>query len=174
MKFYPTLLLKPKYCQLIFQINTWLTWAEVLSNKYLIDNMFLVGDKYLIYDVKLLSIDHSEKHLIDLNGSIVSWSFRGRHDWQYILYLWYILNWQHTLLKKLKYWATLALVIFIQIELFSSASLSLNSSSTSLHDKCSSSENTILFSGIGWFFVSSNPIELCTESPLIMWHSANV
>ena len=109
-------MLKPKYCQLISQINIWLVWAKVLSInlsvKYLIANTFLIRDKYLIYDTKVLSNDLSDKHLIGLNQSIVSWSFIERHDSQQILYLRHILYWQHTLLKKLKYWVNLALVNF--------------------------------------------------------------
>ena len=31
LKFYATLFPKPKYCQLIFQTNAWISWAKVLS-----------------------------------------------------------------------------------------------------------------------------------------------
>ena len=58
LKFNATFLPLPKYCQLIFQTNAWLAWAEVLS------------------------IDLSDKYLIGLSQSIVSWSFRQIHDCQ--------------------------------------------------------------------------------------------
>ena len=51
-KFYATLLPLPKYCQLIFQTNAWLAWAEVLS------------------------IDISDKYLIGPSQSSVIWFFR--------------------------------------------------------------------------------------------------
>ena len=43
-----------KYCQLIFQTNTWLAWAKLfsadLSDKYMIANKYLTCDKYFICD----------------------------------------------------------------------------------------------------------------------------
>ena len=44
----------PKYCQVIFQTNTWLAWAKILSadlsDKDMIADKYLIGNKYFICD----------------------------------------------------------------------------------------------------------------------------
>ena len=79
----------PKYCQVIFQTNTWLFWAKILSaylsDKDMIVNKYLIVDKYFICDRFFIGEIHYSRQ---------------------------IFYWRHTLLKKPKYWATLALVKF--------------------------------------------------------------
>ena len=74
---------EPKYCKLIFQKNTRLSQAKVvsidLSDKYLIGYRFLMGDEYLIYEAEVLLTDLSDKYLIGLSQSIVISSFRQRN-----------------------------------------------------------------------------------------------
>ena len=45
----------PKYGQVIFQTNTWLAWAKIfsadLSDKDMIANKYLIGDKYFICNI---------------------------------------------------------------------------------------------------------------------------
>ena len=44
----------PKYCQVIFQTNTWLACSKILSadlsDKDMIADKYLIGDKYFIWD----------------------------------------------------------------------------------------------------------------------------
>jgi len=68
-----------------------------LSDKYLIGNILLMGDKYLICNTEVVPTDHSDKYLIGLSQGIGSKSFRQILDLRQILY------WRHISLNKLKY-----------------------------------------------------------------------
>ena len=72
----------PKYCQWIFLINTWLAWPKILSadlsDKVMIADKTWLATNTLFVTDSLLSFDVSGMWF--LRQSIVSWSFRQRHD----------------------------------------------------------------------------------------------